>query len=143
MASPSSVLVVDDDEAITATFGRSLRLDGFAVRTATSADAGLSEALRWQPDVIILDLRMPLMDGLGLLRQLRRDPRGCEIPVAIVTGDYLIDESAIEEAAQLGAAVKFKPLWVEDLVALTYELLAGRRMPVPARDHDPLTSFSS
>jgi DNA-binding response OmpR family regulator len=128
MTRTPSVLVVDDDETVTATFGRMLQADGFDVRTATAADAGLAEAVRWQPDIVILDLRMPLMDGLGFLRRLRRDPRVEQMPVAIVTGDYLIDDHALEAASELGATVKFKPLWVDDLVTLARELLAQRRM---------------
>jgi CheY-like chemotaxis protein len=128
MTNSPSVLVVDDDETVTATFGRMLQLEGFEVRTATAADTGLAEAVGWQPDIVILDLRMPLMDGLGFLRRLRRDPRCEQMPVAIVTGDYLIDDSALEAASELGATVKFKPLWVDDLVVIARGLLEQRRM---------------
>ena len=68
---PASILIVDDDEAVTQTFARMLKLEGYAVRTALNAETGLREAQEYQPDAIILDLRMPLMDGLGFLRRLR------------------------------------------------------------------------
>ena len=67
----NSILIVDDDEAVTQTFARMLELEGYAVRTAVNAETGLRAASEHMPDAIILDLRMPLMDGLGFLRRLR------------------------------------------------------------------------
>ena len=55
-------------------FARMLRLEGFEVKTAVNAETGLHEAEEYHPDAIILDLRMPLVDGLGFLRRLR-EPR--------------------------------------------------------------------
>src|SRR5437764_13220265 len=69
--STSKILIVDDDEGVTQTFARMLRLEGYQVRTAVSAEKGLQEAEQSHPDAIILDLRMPLVDGLGFLRRLR------------------------------------------------------------------------
>ena len=60
-----TILIVDDDEGVTQTFARMLRLEGYQVRTAISAETGLREAEQNRPDAIILDLRMPLVDGLG------------------------------------------------------------------------------
>jgi CheY-like chemotaxis protein len=140
MSSSPSVLIVDDDETVAATFGRMLQLDGFAVRTATTAETGLAEAVRSHPDIIILDLRMPMMDGLGFLRRLRRDPCCEHLPVALVTGDYLIDDSALEEAAALGATVKFKPFWIDDLTVLARDLLAHSQVGDLINEQDALAS---
>jgi DNA-binding response OmpR family regulator len=84
---------------------------------------GLREASRRHPDAIILDLRMPLVDGLRFLRRLRADRLQRNVPVAIVTGDYFMDDEVAAELHQLGAEVKFKPLWLEDLVGLARNLL--------------------
>ena len=70
----STILIVDDDEGVTQTFARMLTLEGFKVRTAFNAESGLRAAGESHPDAIILDLRMPLMNGLGFLRQLRTMP---------------------------------------------------------------------
>jgi len=78
---PASILIVDDDEAVTQTFARMLELEGYAVRTARNAETGLREAQEYLPDAIILDLRMPLMDGLGFLRRLRANAGQASIPV--------------------------------------------------------------
>ena len=100
-----------------------LRLEGFDVRTALNGEMGLREASRSRPDAIILDLRMPLVDGLKFLRRLRADDEQRDVPVAIVTGDYFLDDDIATELRQLGAEVKFKPLWLEDLVGLARDLL--------------------
>ena len=117
------ILIVDDDDGVTQTFARMLRLEGYDVRTAMNAEMGLREAEQSRPDAIILDLRMPLVDGLGFLRRLRAHAAQRNTPVAIVTGDYFLDDSVSSELRQLGAQLKFKPLWLEDLVGLARTLL--------------------
>ena len=119
----AKILIVDDDEGVTATFARMLRLEGFDVRTALNGEMGLREASRSRPDAIILDLRMPLVDGLRFLRRLRANDEQRDVPVAIVTGDYFLEDDLATELRQLGAEVKFKPLWLEDLVGLARNLL--------------------
>ena len=120
---PSKILIVDDDDGVTQTFARMLRLEGYQVRTAASAEKGLVDAEENHPDAIILDLRMPVVDGLGFLRRLRAHDDQRTTPVAIVTGDYFLDESVSNELQELGAELRFKPLWLEDLVGLAHSLL--------------------
>jgi DNA-binding response OmpR family regulator len=117
------ILIVDDDEGVTQTFARMLALEGYEVRTAMNAETGLREAEKSHPDAIILDLRMPLVDGLGFLRRLREHDEQRATPVAIVTGDYFLDDAMSSELRQLGAELKFKPLWLDDLVELARTLL--------------------
>jgi two-component system response regulator PrrA len=119
----ASILIVDDDEGVTTTFARMLRLEGYQVQTASTAEIGLSQAERSRPDAIILDLRMPLVDGLGFLRRLRAFDDQRLTPVAIVTGDYFLDDSVSNELKELGAELRFKPMWLEDLVGLARTLL--------------------
>jgi DNA-binding response OmpR family regulator len=121
--SAATILIVDDDEGVTQTFARMLKLEGFDVRTAMNAENGLVQAQEARPDAIILDLRMPLVDGLGFLRRLRAQDEQRQTPVAIVTGDYFLDDNVSAEIRQLGAELKFKPLWLEDLVGLARTLL--------------------
>jgi DNA-binding response OmpR family regulator len=122
----AKILIVDDDEGVTQTFARMLRLEGYQVKTAVSAESGLREAQNSQPDAIILDLRMPLVDGLGFLRQLRSRDEQKTTPVAIVTGDYFLDDAISTELRELGAELRFKPLWLEDLVGLARNLLQSK-----------------
>lgn len=120
---PSTILIVDDDEGVTQTFARMLKLEGFQVRTAVNAETGLKVANESLPNAIILDLRMPLVDGLGFLRRLRSLDQQRATPVAIVTGDYFLEDSVANELRELGAELRFKPLWLEDLVGLARNLL--------------------
>ena len=122
-AANSTILIVDDDEGVTQTFARMLKLEGFQVRTAINAESGLKVANESQPNAIILDLRMPLVDGLGFLRRLRSQDDQRATPVAIVTGDYFLEDSVANELRELGAELRFKPLWLEDLVGLARNLL--------------------
>ena len=122
-AATRTILIVDDDPSVTETFERMLRLEGYHVVTALSAEAGLNQAQRSHPHAIILDLRMPLVDGLQFLRTLRSKEELSKMPVAIVTGDYFLDDAVSRELRSLGAEVRFKPLWLEDLLALARNLL--------------------
>lgn len=123
---PETILVIDDDEGVTRTFARILEHEGYGVRTASTAETGLSDAAERCPDAIILDLRMPLVDGLGFLRRLRSQVGRQHVPVAIVTGDYFLDDAISTEIRQLGAELRFKPLWFDDLVGLAHSLLKVR-----------------
>ena len=117
------VLIVDDDPATADSFSRTLRLEGYEVWAGLSAEEGLSLAQTHQPNVIVLDLRMPLTSGLQLLRAIRAIPGLASIPVAIVTGDYGLDDDVRDEILALGAELRFKPIWIEELVTLARQLL--------------------
>ncbi len=74
-----------------------------------NAESGLREAADNPPDAIILDLRMPLVDGLGFLRQLRSHDGAATTPRwPIVTGDYFLDDSVSTELQQLGAELEIQ-----------------------------------
>jgi CheY-like chemotaxis protein len=118
------VLIVDDDVSVTDTFSRMLRLEGYEVWAALSADEGLALAQTHRPHAVILDLRMPLTSGLQFLRAIRAIPGLTNTPVAIVTGDYYLDEAQAGEIKALGAELRYKPLWLEELVTLARELLS-------------------
>jgi DNA-binding response OmpR family regulator len=117
------VLIVDDDVSVTELFARMLRLEGFEVWAAHSADEGLSLAQTHRPHAVILDLRMPLTSGVQVLRSLRAIPGMQHTPVTIVTGDYYLAESQTNEIRALRADVRFKPLWLEELVGLARDML--------------------
>jgi CheY-like chemotaxis protein len=123
MPPPRTVLVVDDDAAVTATFAQMLRLEGYEVVTALSAEAAFLVFADANPDAILLDLRMPIVSGLMFLRRLRCDEARCHLPVAIVTGDYFLEDAVLGELDELGASVFFKPVWVEDLLQIMQRLV--------------------
>lgn len=118
-------LIVDDDDATRETFTRILKLEGYEVRSATNAESGLREIESGYPDAVILDLRMPFINGLGLLYRLRAVQHR-QTPVVVVTGDQCLDDSVLAELRDLGADVRFKPLWFEDLVDVARSLVQAR-----------------
>ena len=71
----------------------------------------------------------PLTSGLQFLRAIRAIPGLTNTPVAVVTGDYYLDEAQAAEIRALGAELRYKPLWVEELVSLARDLLDA-----PVRD---------
>ena len=127
-----SVLVVDDDEGVALTFSRMLRLHGYQVQTATNPETGLALAEAHTPDAILLDLRMPIVGGLEFLRRLRDLKTSQTTSVAIVTGDYFIEDQIAAEIKQLGAEVCFKPLWLDDLVEVVRAMLMSTPPSVTA-----------
>jgi DNA-binding response OmpR family regulator len=127
-----TILIVDDDAGVTETFERMLRIEGFDVRTASDAAAGLEIVDGCRVDAILLDLRMPIMDGIDFMRRLRARSQRGDLPVAIVTGDYFVDDGQIGALRELGAVLHFKPLWVDDLRAIAHRLLSSRGDSTPA-----------
>ena len=121
----TTILIVDDDKSVADTFARMLKLEGFGVATALSAEAGLELAENVRPQAIILDMRMPITNGLQFLRFLRAKPHLVEVPVAIVTGDYFLSDPILNELRSLGASIRFKPMWLEDLLALARTLVSA------------------
>src|SRR4026209_2744440 len=109
------VLIVDDDGATADSFSRTLRLEGYEVWAALSAEEGLSLAQTHRPNAVILDLRMPLTSGLQFRRAFRTIPGLPNPPIAIVTGDYALEDSQRDEIKLLGAELRFKPIWLEEL----------------------------
>jgi len=120
------ILIVDDDPIVSLTLARMLEWSGHEATLADSGQAGLERVQSDVPDAIILDMRMPGMSGLDFLRELRASPVHGHLPVGIVTGDYFMDEQVLAELSRLGAAVRYKPIWVEDLSALLSVLLGER-----------------
>ena len=119
-----TILIVDDDRSVADTFARMLKLEGFEVATAISAEAGLELADSVAPDAIILDMRMPITNGLQFLRLVRAKPHLVDVPVAIVTGDYFLADPIQNELKSLGASIRFKPMWLEDLMTLARTMVS-------------------
>lgn len=124
-----SLLVVEDDPVTGRTFRDILASEGYGVELAADAESGLAAVAARPPAGILLDLRLPLADGVEFLRRLRAVPAYADIRVALVTGDYLIDEALANAVKGYGAEIYFKPLWLEDLLRVAARLLAA---PQPA-----------
>ena len=121
----ASILIVEDDPGAVEAFEHMLKAEGYGVRVAPDAQSAFVEIERAVPAAVVLDLHLPITDGLELLRGLRATSRHAHIPVAVVTGDYLVDERVTCELQVLGAQLYFKPLWEEDLIRIVRDLLPG------------------
>ena len=84
-AATTRVLVVDDERGIRELLGDILERAGFEVIQAASGTAGLRQVWRESPDVVVLDVIMPNMDGFEVLRQLRGSPSTQDLPVVLLT----------------------------------------------------------
>ena len=120
-----SILIVDDDPDTAEAFAYMLKAEGYGVRVTLDAQSALAEIERAAPAAILLDFHLPITDGAEFLRRLRATARHAYIPVAVVTGDYLVDERVARELQVLGAQIHFKPLWEEDLIRIVRDLLPG------------------
>jgi CheY-like chemotaxis protein len=83
------ILLIDDDKDIVRFLEVNLRLEGFEVITAHDGEDGLAKALRYQPNLIVLDVMMPRMDGYEVCTRLRHDDRGRHIPIVFLSAKSL------------------------------------------------------
>lgn len=94
------VLIIDDDHILVDVTSAGLEVDGFEVFTALDGKQGLKIVDEAKPDVVLLDLRLPDVDGFDVLRQIRNTQKNYDIHVIMITGDHTID---IDKAFALGA----------------------------------------
>ncbi len=93
---PHKILIVEDEEIMLKTLVDNLTYAGFSnILKATNGADGLEMALRENPDVILLDIVMPVMDGMTMLGKLREDPRGKNIKVIFLT-NLTVDDSIMK-----------------------------------------------
>ena len=103
------ILIIDDEDDIRQVAALSLEtVAGWEVMVANSGAQGLSRAIDYQPDAILLDVMMPGMDGPSTFRELRKNPATANIPVLLLTAK--VQSSDQKRFADLGVeAVLFKP----------------------------------
>ncbi|HZO35376.1 MAG TPA: response regulator transcription factor [Solirubrobacteraceae bacterium] len=117
------VLLVDDDRGILRAVGAALELEGFTVVPASGGRAALEAAERVAPDVMLLDLGMPDLDGLEVVRTLRE--RGDEIPICILSARDEVDDRV--RGLEVGADdYVVKPFALEEVIARLHALLRRR-----------------
>ena len=116
------LLLVEDDPALRRMLEIRLKREGFGVRAATRGEEALFFMERYSPDLLILDLMLPGIDGLEVLRRLRRQPQTRSLPVLILTARSR--EEDVVQGLELGADDYLrKPFSVRELVARIRALL--------------------
>jgi DNA-binding response OmpR family regulator len=116
------VLVVEDDEEIAQVLQRSLRLDGYEVRLAGDGETALDEAAAYHPDLVILDLGLPRLDGIEVARRLRATD---DVPILMLTARDAV-ESRVEGLDSGADDYLVKPFERQELLARLRALLRRR-----------------
>ena len=118
-----SVLVIDDEPQFLSLIERALR-DEFTVLTAEDALDGYALLCQHKPDLVLLDVMMPMLDGWTVLRKIRSTQVVSKVPVIVVTG--LGPDAAKHEARRLGVTnILYKPIVPSQLVKAIREALAA------------------
>jgi len=116
------VLVVDDDPSILDTVTSILTSEGFQVMAASGGKQALSLVHSWHPTLVLLDMRMPIMDGWAVARSMQES--GSKVPIIVMTAA----ESAKRWADEIGAAGHLaKPFGLDELLECVEEHIGPRR----------------
>ncbi len=130
------ILVIEDEEDIVELIRFNLVKSGFKVTAAVDGNAGLNQARNPTPDLILLDLMLPGMDGLDVCRALRRDDRTASVPIIMLTARA--GESDVVAGLELGADdYVTKPFSPKVLIARVRSVLRRKRLPT-AKTGEPI-----
>ena len=109
---PQTIALVDDDRNILTSVSMTLEQEGYQVRTYTDGESALQSLLARPPDLAVLDIKMPRMDGLEVLRAIRSDETLKALPVVILSSSR--EESDLVRSWDLGAnAYVVKPVDID------------------------------
>lgn len=124
------ILIIEDERTLVETLKYNLEKEGYQVHTATDGEAGLALARSTEPEIIILDLMLPRMDGMSVCRTLRQE--GTEVPILMLTAKA--DEIDKVLGLEMGADdYVTKPFGLRELLARINALLRRSRKP-PSED---------
>lgn len=128
------ILIIDDEEAVCWTLERALKSEGHRVRTASSAEQGLESAEQLRPDAILLDVRLPGMDGLSALMRLRQLSGDAPVIVMTAFGNLSTAVRAVE-----GGAFDYltKPFDLDQALETVQRALQSRKIAEPVSDAAP------
>ena len=122
MPNAKRVLVVDDESAIRTMIADALDFEGYDVVTATNGADALAKLAACEPDVIVLDLMMPVMDGRSFLMASRQQPRHAGIPVLVVSAAHDLTAAVSDLGARACLA---KPFDLDVLLAVIDRLVSS------------------
>jgi CheY-like chemotaxis protein len=128
VAGPFEIVVADDDHVLRDLLVFNLEAEGLVVHSARNGAEALQQIAEHKPDLVVLDVMMPVHDGLGVLRALKGEPSTAEIPVVLLTARAA--EREIAEGWDAGADYYLtKPFRVEQLLQFIDELARTARTP--------------
>lgn len=117
--STTHVLLVEDDVFLAGIYQKKFEMEGYKISTADNGEKGLADAKKKKPDIILLDILLPKMDGFTVLQNLKADATTKDIPVILLTN--LGQKDDVEKGLQAGAVdylikAHFKPSEIVDKV---------------------------
>jgi CheY-like chemotaxis protein len=119
------ILVVDDEVYILKFMNNFLTANGFEVFIASNGLEGIDLAKNHRVDLIITDIKMPIMNGYRLIQELKSDPTYRDLPIIVITG-YAVEEDDRKKAAQYGVIDYItKPLQIEEVLNNVNKYLGG------------------
>lgn len=131
---PATILVVDDNEQNRALAQATLEDEGYTVLLATNGEEGFEAVRAHQPDCVLLDVRMPVLDGFEACARIRAMPEGTHTPIIFLTA--LRDVETFDRALRAGGDdFLTKPVRPTELVVRVQAALKLRRMSAELRDH--------
>jgi response regulator RpfG family c-di-GMP phosphodiesterase len=133
---PVTILVVDDDSALRTLVRTTFEHAHLRVEEADSAFGASVKIEERRPDVVVLDVAMPVIDGIAFCRSLKADPFTRKIPVVLLTGDVLSDEALQRAGADAHLRKPFSPLSLLSVVERLGERTTLELLPPPAATGD-------
>ncbi len=114
-----TVLVADDDPVVLRLLTTTFEMEGFAVVTASDGAEAVAAATTLRPDAVVTDIMMPKLDGLGVLAELRADPRTASTPVVLLSARAQTADvrRGIDAGADRYVTKPFEPFELIDLIA--------------------------
>ncbi|GAA2593107.1 response regulator transcription factor [Actinomadura fulvescens] len=137
-AAPARILIVDDEPAVRESLARSLEFEGYAVAEAADGTAALDRVGRDEPDLVVLDVLMPRMDGLTACRRMRA--RGARMPVLMLTARDLVGDRVTGLDAGADDYL-VKPFELDELLARVRALLRRGAMAAARTRADEILAF--
>ncbi len=130
---PHRIIVVDDDTSILELLKVILESEGYSVQTFASAPAALKASVKNPPDAAIVDLMMPGMDGIELLRAFRYNSKTRDLPILLCSAYYENLSVTVPEMRQSTVRRLRKPFHVQELLEMVDDMITGRRPRKTAR----------
>jgi|HubBroStandDraft_4_1064222.scaffolds.fasta_scaffold848740_2 CheY-like chemotaxis protein len=130
---PETIVIIDDDRAIAQLTSLWVKAAGFNTMIANDGQSGLDAIARHRPNMVLLDIRMPEMDGFEVNRQLRQTPELAEIPVIFLSA-HAQEATRQESLAGGGRGFLAKPYEAKTLIATIRTILNEAGSPRPLND---------
>lgn len=119
------LLLVDDEPHVTIVLSRKLEREGYEVQTARDGEEGFRTAVTYRPDLVVSDLQMPRVDGLGMARLLAGDPATAKIPILMLSGRGFLLDKELAKATRIVRVLE-KPFAASDIVRCAREILSAQ-----------------